>query len=49
MQLNKKKSHSAVPLDVWVPSKLDREAISGCLQRPSSEVLIFCAALSLYT
>ena len=22
--------------DVWVPSELDREAISGCLQLPSS-------------
>ena len=31
-----KRSQSPVPLDVWVPSKLDREAISGCLQLPSS-------------
>ena len=31
-----KRSRCAVPLDVWVPSKLDREAISGCLQLPSS-------------
>ena len=27
-----KRSRCAVSLDVWVPSKLDREAISGCLQ-----------------
>ena len=31
----KKRSHCAVPLDVWVPRKFDREAISGCLQLPS--------------
>ena len=30
----KKRSHSTVPLNVWVPSKLDGETISGCLQQP---------------
>ena len=32
----KERSHSAIPLDVWIPRKLDREAISGCLQLPFS-------------
>ena len=40
-----KRSHSAVPLDVWVPSKLDREAISGCLQLPFSFIEISMTVL----
>ena len=49
-----KRSHSAIPLDVWVPSKLDREAISGCLQLPCSCYLfgvclkIFYLRLSMF-
>ena len=35
------RSHSTIPLDVWVPRKLDREAISGCLQLPSSFSFFF--------
>ena len=30
-----------LPLAVWVPRKLEREAISGCLQLPSSFSFFF--------